>query len=236
MSSCFVTTHWTRVVASRGNSPEARQALSDLCGAYYAPVVAFLRQSGSDEDAARDLAHEFFVNLLERHGLDGADPERGRFRTYLLGAVKHFLAKHRAFASRQKRGGGAVHQPIGQGSDTSPGLEIPDRTVLPPDALFDREWALNVLRRALDQLARDSEENGTVCQFEALKPWLGGTRPDLSQEEAARQLDMSDGTVRVAIHRLRRRFRALVKAEIAETVADASELEAELRYLVSVLA
>jgi RNA polymerase sigma factor (sigma-70 family) len=235
MTDLFLTTHWTRVLAARGDTPGARQALSDLCAAYYSPVLAFLRQSGHHEDTARDLAHEFFASLLERHGIEGVDPRRGRFRTYLLGAVKHFLANYHASAVRQKRGGGAPHEPIGVASDTSPGLEIVDESVLPPDALFDREWALNVLDRALHLLARDSVNNGNLAQFEALKPWLTGARSDLSQSQVARQLGLTDGAVRVAIHRLRRRFRELVKAEIAQTVNGPADIDEELQHLIAVL-
>ncbi len=144
MTRLFLTTHWTQVLAARGNTPEARQALSDLCAAYYSPVLTFLRQSGHDEDLARELAHEFFAAILQRHGLDGADPRRGRFRTYLLGAVKHFLANRHASALRRKRGANAPHESIAPGTDTSPGLDIADPASLPPDALFDREWAVNV--------------------------------------------------------------------------------------------
>jgi RNA polymerase sigma factor (sigma-70 family) len=235
MSGVFSTTHWTRILASRGNTPEARQALSDLCAAYYEPVLTFLRQSGQHEDAARDLAHEFFAGLLERHGLDGVDPVRGRFRTYLLGAVKHFLANRHASALRQKRGAGAPHEPLHVPSDTSPGLEIADPAALPPDASFDREWAVHVLDRALQLLRDDSEQQGNSAQFESLKPWLTGTRPDLSQAQIARQLGLSDGTLRVAIHRLRRRFRELVKAEIAQTVNDPADVDQELQHLIAVL-
>jgi len=235
MSDFFLTTNWTRVVASCGDSPEAKQALCELCAAYYAPVLAFLRQSGHPEDAARDLAHEFFASLLERHGLEGADPQRGRFRTYLLGAVKHFVANQHLLAKRQKRGGGAVHQPLTSGTDTTPGFEVADHSTALPDALFDREWALNLLERSLDRLARECEEKGNLSHFEILKPWLTGVRTDLSQVEAARCLKLSDGAVRVAIHRLRRRFRELVKAEIAQTVDSAAEVDQELAHLIAVL-
>jgi RNA polymerase sigma-70 factor (ECF subfamily) len=231
----FVTTQWTRVLAARGQTPEAKQALCDLCGAYYAPVVAFLRRSGRYEDQARELAHEFFAQLLGRHGVDGADPQRGRFRSYLLGAVKHFLAHHHAARSREKRGGGGVHQPIGGATDTSPGLDIPDPGNLPPDVVFDREWALRVLDRALAALARECQEAGNLRVFETLKPWLTGDRAEPTQASASRSLDMTEGAVRVTIHRLRQRFRALVRAEIAQTVDAETEVSEELRHLIAAL-
>jgi DNA-directed RNA polymerase specialized sigma24 family protein len=230
----FLTTQWTRVLAAQGKTAEAREALSDLCAAYYAPVVAFLR-AGRDEDLARELAHEFFARLLDRHQLDGAHPQRGRFRSYLLGAVKHFLMNRRVSALREKRGAGARHEPIGAATDTSPGLEIPDPAALPPDAVFDREWAVNVLDRSLKLLACECEKAGALRQFETLKPWLTGDRADVTQAEAARTLRMTEGAVRVAIHRLRRRFRELVKSEISQTVEQPGEVDSELSHLIAVL-
>jgi RNA polymerase sigma factor (sigma-70 family) len=235
MTDQFRTTQWTRILAAKGDTPESRQALSDLCAAYYAPVLAFLSRSTRHEDQARDLAHEFFKRLLERHGLDGADPQRGRFRTYLLGAVKHFLANRRAAASCEKRGPHIVHEPIAAETDTSAGREIPDPAALPPEVVFDREWALNILDRALGILEQDAESAGTGRQFQTLKPWLTGDRPDLTQAEAARELNMSEGAVRVAIYRLRKRFRELVKLEIGHTVDPPSTVDEELRHLTKVL-
>jgi RNA polymerase sigma-70 factor (ECF subfamily) len=233
MTDLFRTTHWTRVLAARGDTPDSRQALSDLCAAYYEPVVAFLERSTRNQDQARELAHEFFARVLGRYALDGADPQRGRFRTYLLGAVKHFLANQRASASREKRGGHVVHEPIP--SDTSPGREISDPGVLPPDELFDREWALSILERALSVLAREADSTDTSAQFQALKPWLTGERPDLTQAEVAASLSMTEGAVRVAIYRLRTRFRQLVKTEIGHTVDPPASVDDELRHLVNVL-
>jgi hypothetical protein len=149
--------------------------------------------------------------------------------------VKHFLANERAAVSCAKRGAQIVHEPIAPGTDTSPGREIPDPGALPPDELFDREWALKVLDRALAVLELDAVSSGSGPQFQALKPWLTGDRPDLAQAEAARDLEMSEGAVRVAIYRLRKRFRELVKLEISQTVDPPATVEEELRYLVEVL-
>jgi RNA polymerase sigma factor (sigma-70 family) len=235
MTHHFRTTQWTRVLAAQGKSPEARQALSDLCESYYAPVVAFLSRSNQNEDQARELAHEFFSGILARDGIGGADPQRGRFRTYLLGAVKHFLSNNRAAVACEKRGHHIVHEPIHSGTDTSPGLDIPDTSLLPPDDFFDREWALSVLRSGLAALEQEANAAGTDSQFHVLKPWLTGERPDVTQAEAARALGISEGAVRVAIYRLRRRFRELVKAEVSRTVYSASDIEYELRHLLQVL-
>ena len=135
-NSGFASTRWTLIERTRGDSPEARAALSELCAAYYAPVVAFLHRSGREEDAAREQAHGFFAHLLERDALGGAERERGRFRSYLLGALKHFLAREHERAQRRKRGGGSVAVPLDAGTDTSPGLILAEAHALPPDAFF----------------------------------------------------------------------------------------------------
>ena len=231
----FATTRWTQVLASRGASAQARQGLSDLCGAYYAPVVGFLRREGRDEDTARELAHEFFARVLERRSFGGADPQRGRFRSYLLGALKHFLANRRAHERREKRGARASHEPLVSEIDATRGWAVADPTMPSPDTMFDREWALNVLARAFEVLKRECGQRATVREFEALKPWLTGESVGRPQADAARELGMNEGAVRVAIHRLRRRFRELVKAEIAQTVTEARDVAEEMRYLIEAL-
>ena len=234
-ASTFVTTRWTEVLAAHGDSASARQALSDLCAAYYAPVVAFLRSERRDEDAARELAHEFFARVLERRSLGGADPERGRFRSYLLGALKHFLANRRIHESREKRGGQFIHEPLASDTDTSIGPVVADPSLPSPDTLFDREWALSILERALAVMRNEATENDALREFEMLKPWLTGETVARSQADAAHELEMSEGAVRVAIHRLRRRFRELVKSEIAQTVNDPAEVAEEMRHLIEAL-
>src|SRR5262245_17874925 len=214
-ASASAPTQWTRVLAARGDSTEARAALSDLCAAYYQPVVAFLRGSGRTNDAARDLAHQFFAGILERNSLDGADPQRGRFRSYLLGAVKHFLHLAREREERQKRGGAKEHLALAPATDTSPGLDPPAPSGLTPDVLFDRQWAMTVLERALTVVERELTEAGHHREMEVLKPWLTGDCQGYAQTQAdaARELSMSEGAVKVAIHRLRRRFREAVRRE-----------------------
>jgi len=224
-------------MASRGDSPEAAAALGDLCAAYYTPVLAFIRRSRRNEDAARDLTQEFFARLLAKHGLDSANPGRGRFRSFLLGAVKHFLADQRDRAHAAKRGGGL--EPLSletdTDTDTSTKLQIPDSGATVPDAFFDRQWALTVVRRAINALAAEFKAAGRSDQFEAIKPWLLGDVEGLSQAETARHLEMSENALKVAIHRLRKRFRALVKSEIAQTVGAGVGVQDELRYLLEVL-
>jgi len=232
----FHTTRWTLVRSARGESPEASAALSELCAAYYAPVVAFLRREGREEDAARELAHAFFAKVLAGDALGEIERGRGRFRSYLLGAVKHFLANHRRDAARQRRGGDVKHAPLGEGTDTSPGVDVADVSALPPDSIFDREWALAVVERSLTALQDESGVDGQSAQFAALKPWLNPASAGTSQAIAAAHLGLSEGAVKVAIHRLRRRFREIVRAEIAQTLHDPADLDDEMRHLVAALA
>ena len=234
-SEAFVTTQWTRVLEARGDSPDAKAALSELCAAYYAPVLAFIRRNAPDEDAARELTQEFFSRLLGRQGIDNVDPQRGRFRSFLLGAVKHFLADMRDHAHRLKRGAGQPIESIEPGTETSPGLQVPDPNAPSPDRLFDRKWALTLLDRALAALAEEHKAAGKSDQFEALKPWLTGDTENISQADAAQQLDLNEGAVKVAIHRLRKRFREAVRSEISQTLRDPSLVDEELRHLIASL-
>ena len=231
----FVTTQWTQVLATRGDSPEARQALSDLCAAYYTPVFILMRRASPSEEAARDLTQEFFARLLSRAGLGKVDPERGRFRFFLLGAVRHFLADVHDEQCRLKRGGGRVPVSLDAGTDTSPSLELADTTTPSPDLEFDREWAVTLLDRALDRLGREQAEAGGGEQFPALKPWLTGDKQEVSQSDLAARLGMSEGALRVTLHRLRKRFRELVREEIASTVGNSTHVREEMGYLLEVL-
>ena len=235
LPGAFVTTHWTRVLEARGDSPEAKAALGDLCAAYYAPVFAFIRRNAPDEDSAQDLTQEFFARLLARQGIATVDPQRGRFRSFLLGAVKHFLADMREHAHRLKRGAGQSLESIEPGTDTSPGLQLADPNAPSPDREFDRKWALTLLARALATLAQEHKASGKADHFEALKPWLTGDTENISQAEAAAQLGVNEGAVKVAIHRLRRRFREVIKNEIAQTVSDPAQVDLELHYLLEAL-
>jgi RNA polymerase sigma-70 factor (ECF subfamily) len=234
-AAVFLTTHWTRVLSARGDSPEAKAALSELCGAYYAPVFAFIKFAVRDEEEARDLTQEFFARQLSRQGLDTVEQGRGKFRSFLLGAVKHFLADMRDRAGAAKRGSGMVSEPLTVGTDTSPGLDLPDAKVPGPEREFDRKWALTVLDRALTALAGEFVADGKTELFQTLKPWLTGDTENLSQAEAANRLGMTEGAVKVTVHRMRRRFRDLVKAEIANTVPEAKQIVDEMRYLIEVL-
>jgi len=235
-SSPFAPTRWTLVLRARGETVEARAALSELCGAYYQPVLRFLLREGRTEDTARELTQEFFARLLATGGFEPVQPGRGRFRSFVLGAVKHFLGDVRDRDGAAKRGGGKVVESL----DVALGdadAAFPDAPGLEPapDTFFDRQWALALMERALAALERDFASGGNAAQFAALKPWLVGETDALPQIEAARQLGLSEGAVKVAIHRLRKRFRECIKAEVAQTLDDPAQVNEELRYLVEVL-
>ena len=224
------------VMQARGEAPEARAALGELCENYWMPVFRFLRREGRGEDESRELVQEFFARLLSRNSLDGVDPGKGRFRSYLLGALKHFLAEQKRNAGRLKRGGDAVIESIDSGgTDTSPGLLLADPAGAVPDAFFDREWALALMDRSLAKVEADFNRAEKERQFEVLKPWLIGDTEEFSQSEAAASLNMTTGAIKVAIHRLRKNFRDAIQSEIAETVTDPDEIREELRYLIEIL-
>lgn len=244
-SEGFATTRWTRVLAARGTSPDAKAALRDLCQTYYAPVERFIRGYCGEQEA-RDRTHDFFAKLLEGNGLGGIEPTRGRFRSYLLGAVKHFLADWRDGQRAARRGGGQL--PLSLDSTPAHFLGssengccpitdvLPDPRGGPPDAFFDRHWALTLIEQAMATLQEESAVQGETKRFEVLKAWLITPAGEDTSLQAARTLNMAPNAFRAAVHRLRKRFRFIVKKRIAETVQNPEEIDEELRYLVSVLA
>jgi RNA polymerase sigma-70 factor (ECF subfamily) len=213
-------------------------ALGELCTAYWTPVFRFLRREGRTEDAARELTQEFFARILARDGFSSADRERGRFRSFLLGAVKHFLGDVRDRDRAAKRGGGVPPESLSAdgNTDTGAGFQIPDARADVPDTFFDRQWAFALMEHAFARLANEQATAGKAEQYRVLKPWLVGETAALSQADAAKALGMSEGAVKVAVHRLRKRFRELIRTEVAQTVPDSADADAELRYLVEVLA
>jgi DNA-directed RNA polymerase specialized sigma24 family protein len=226
----FGVTRWTLVLRAKGRDPVGQSALSELCDAYYAPVVAFLRYRGRGDDAARDQAHAFFAEILAGRTLVGADPARGRFRSYLLGALRHFLADEHDRSQAAKRGGGAEAISLDAGTECKVPAGATDETA------FDRQWALTVIARALETVGKEWTEAGKEAQFEVLKSSLTGTGENVPLVETARKLGMTEGATKVAIHRLRARFREAVKSEIAQTVPEESDIDDELRHLIAVLA
>ena len=228
MTSSFRETSWTLVERSRGTDESARLALSELCAACYAPVHKFIALWCRDQEAARDLTQGFFARVLEGDSLNGAERDRGRFRSYLLGAVKHFLCETTAHEQRLKRGLQHEHVPL----EDEP---LIDEHRLPPDAEFDRVWACALLERALATLQREMETSGKGSVFEALKPWLAGTAVQGQQVEAAKRLGISETAVRVLVHRLRKRFREIIEGEVSQTLEIGADVADELRHLLAVL-
>jgi DNA-directed RNA polymerase specialized sigma24 family protein len=223
-SDAFHTTRWTRVCIAKAGSDEGQRALADLCDAYYEPVVAFLRCELRDADAAREMAHAFFADMLRGGTIQGVDPERGRFRSYLLGAVKHFIGRQRDHALRLKRGGGAEHVEMDE--------SLADAAQRSPDAAFDRQWAMTLLGHALETL---SAECTNAEFFAAAKPWLMGDAGYGDQSALATQCGMSAAAFKMAVHRLRHRFRECVKAEIADTLEPGASVAEEMASLFAAL-
>jgi RNA polymerase sigma-70 factor (ECF subfamily) len=231
----FDTTRWSVIAAARGPDPgAARAALSTLCEAYWYPIYAFVRRWGADPDGARDLTQAFFASLLERRDIEQVRPERGRFRTFLLASAKHFLLNEAARARTAKRGGGVSPLPLA--FDAAEGryqFEPVDETT--PESLYERRWALTVIERVLASVQEKWQEAGRGGEFVVLKASLLGEGPPGGYAAAARTLGTTEGAVKVAVHRLRRAFRAELRAAIAETVSKPSEVDEELRYLERVL-
>ena len=206
----------------------------DLCGIYWFPLYAYVRRHGHSIDDAQDLTQEFFLHLLDKETLRVADRERGRFRSFLLASMKHFLAKQWRRDAAQKRGGGRA--PISLDFDdgeTRYRLEPSHNAT--PEKLFERQWALTLLARALTTLRAEFDASGKAARFASLKMFVGGEKSTVPYRELADQLDMSEGAVKVAIHRMRR-YRALLREEIQHTIGAAEEVDDELRRLFDALA
>jgi len=232
----FATTHWSLVAASQSDdasATRARRALEALCRAYWYPLYAFVRFRGFSADDAQDLTQAFFARIVETRGLSSADPQRGRFRSYLLGALKHFLANEGQKARTLKRGGGARF--VGWDDlDAEARYAGTATRANDPELLFDREWAQTITQGALESLRCEMARAGKSVQFQALQGTLAGEEVP-SRAELAERLEMTEGAVKVAIHRLRQRYRALLRSAVAETVSTEADLEDEMRYLVTVL-
>jgi RNA polymerase sigma factor (sigma-70 family) len=227
----FATTRWTVVLAAGGqNSPSADVALEELCRTYWYPLYAYVRHQGHSPEDAEDLTQAFFAKFLAKNYLAGLDSNRGRFRAFLLASLKHFLANEWDRSQRQKRGGGATLLSLDyQGADTRYQIDPPDH--LSPDKLFDRAWATTLLEKVIARLREETRAEGRAGQFEQLKFYLMVGTNTIPYAEAATALAMSEGTVRVAVHRLRRRYRELLQQEIVQTLADPAQADEEMRAL-----
>jgi RNA polymerase sigma factor (sigma-70 family) len=232
----FETTHWSVVLAAGGIPTEqSRVALATLCERYWYPLYVYLRRQGYSADQAEDLTQGFFARLLEKDWLRGVSPERGRFRSFMLTAVKHYASNERDRARALKRGGKTP--PMSFEIEGAEGMyQLEPRDDLTPEHIFDRRWALLLLDRVLVRVRTDFERRGKDAVFETLKPYLAGEKTGESYAEAGAALGMSEGAVKVAVHRLRRRFRDVLRDEIAQTVSTPDEVEDEIRYLFDAVA
>jgi RNA polymerase sigma factor (sigma-70 family) len=232
-SSQFPTTRWTLVVAAGDlHRKEARSALAALCENYWYPLYAYLRRRCYPADQAQDLTQDFVIRLLEGRYLDRVDPEKGRFRSFLLTSLKFFVADEEDRQRAHKRGGGAVVSlEFSSGEESYQREPAHDET---PERIFERRWALAVLDRAVERLRNEFVQHGRPEQFERLKVFLLG-QSEAPYATLAREMNTSEGALKVAIHRLRKRYRELFRQEIADTVADPAEVESELRFLAAAL-
>jgi len=231
----FVTTRWSLVAAAaNGASQDGRAALETLCQGAWLPLYAFARRGGASPEDAQDLVQSFFEALLEKGYVGQADRERGRFRTFLLAAFRHHASHEREKARAEKRGGGApiLSIDVDAGERQYAAEPVDDRS---PERLYERRWALSILDRVLADLAA-SYDGERATTFQVLRPLLVGTPGAGAVGEAAETLGMSDGAVRVALHRLRARYRDLLRARIADTVAAPAEVDDEIRHLLAALA
>jgi RNA polymerase sigma factor (sigma-70 family) len=231
----FATTHWSVVLqASDTPSPQSQAALDRLCRAYWYPLYAFIRRQGRGPEEAQDLTQEFFAHLLESGSFSRADPRKGRFRSFLLGALKHFLVNEWQHEHRLKRGGGYAFFSMDDiDPDTGLATELADE--LTPEMAYERRWAEAVLVQVLVRLRAEFAAGGQAARFEALKVFLPAGQEPASYAEVAAQLGLSEAALKSAIYRLRQRYGELIRAEIANTVASPAEVEDELRHLFAVL-
>lgn len=231
----FNTTHWSMVLlAGQSQAPHADAALERLCRTYWNPLYGFVRRQGHNPHDAQDLTQEFFARLLEKKYLALADPERGRFRSFLLKSLKHFLVNEWERGQSQKRGGGREILSIDDNAAEQSYRQQPAEQIA-PDSLYDKLWAITVLERAIERLGGDYAATGRRALFDQLSPMLLTAGTGESYREAARPLGMSEGALKVAMHRLRQRFRDIVRAEIAQTVATPGEVDGELRCLMAAM-
>ena len=228
----FATTQWGLVrAAGEATCAETREALATLCRLYWYPVYAYARRRGFDRDEAADLTQGFFTRLIEQKMVRGADPDRGRFRSYLLGAFKHFVSHAWARERAKKRGGGRKAVPLDPDvAEERYGLEPSHE--LTAQRLFERQWALRLLELAMEDLREQCAGDGKLRHFEVFRPFLAGMN-EAGYREAGAELGLAEGAARVAVHRLRARYRELLREHIARTVASPHQVDEEIQHLFS---
>ncbi len=231
----FETTRWSLVAAAgSGDSSAARAALATLCETYWYPLYAYVRRRGTSPDDARDLTQGFLMSLLERRDFEHLHRERGRFRAFLLASLQHFLANDAARRRTQKRGGGVTILPLAFDDAEGRYLVEPTESAT-PETLYERRWALTVIDRVLNELRSEWDAGGRAAEFDELKSCLLGVNPPGGYAAIAARLETSEGAVKTAVHRLRRRFQTALRKDLAETVSDPEDVDDEIRYLVRAL-
>ncbi len=232
----FPRTRWSVVLdAKQPYSPESAAALETICRSYWHPLYVFVRRSGHSPQDAEDLVQEFFCRLLEKHWLDAADPNKGRLRTFLIVAIRNFMAKEWRRASAQRRGGDQTYVSMDTAFAESCYAADPD-TDLAAEEVFDRQWALTLLALTMERLQAEFTAAGKAGDFNVLKESLTASHGSLAYQSVAVRLDVSEGAARVAVHRLRKRFRELYREEISQTLPVGADVDGEMRHLASALA
>lgn len=233
--AAFCSTHWSLVLAAGDTqSPQAREHLEKLCGVYWYPLYAYVRRKGYQPHDAHDLTQEFFTRLLARNYLSVVDRNRGRFRSFLLGTLEHFLAREWTKGHAQKRGGGQTVLSL-NGADAENRYLLEPSHQLTPEKIFDRRWATTLLDQARAQLRRECVETGKGDLFAKVERSLSGQPDQVSYADIAAALQKTEGAIKVAVHRLRQRYGEIIRAEIAQTVAAPEEVDEELKHLFAVL-
>jgi RNA polymerase sigma-70 factor (ECF subfamily) len=231
----FTTTHWSVVLSARQNqSPESAQALETLCRTYWYPLYAFVRRKGHPPHDAQDLTQEFFARLLKKDYLNAVDPRKGKFRSFLLVAMDHFLAKEWRKGHAQKRGGGATFLSLDETTAEGQYLQIPGPD-LPPEKIFEQQWAFTLLAQVISSLRAEYVSEGKEALFDALKIFLTGEKQAGVYAQLASRFQTTEGALKMVVSRMRQRYRELTCAEIAKTVAEPDEVEQELRALLVAL-
>jgi RNA polymerase sigma-70 factor (ECF subfamily) len=231
----FHTTHWSLVLAAQGGSEgEVSQSLETLCQRYWPPLYAYVRHRGHSPHDAQDLTQAFFARLLEKDWLTAAHPEGGRFRSFLLMALKRFLANEWDRTTAQKRGGGLVFLSLDAAHAESVFATAPP-SALPAEALFEKRWALTLLERVMTRLRQEHNTSGRQGDYELLKPCLTTARGDIRYDELAVALNITPASARSVVHRLRKRFREIFREEVAATLADPADVDDEMRAVIAAL-
>ena len=231
LNGIFATTHWTVVLAAgQRHTPQSDGALEQLCRNYWFPLYAYVRRRGYTKEDAEDLTQAFFARFLAKNYLEGLSAERGRFRAFLLASLKHFLINEWKKTQRIKRGGDETMLSLDwKTADTQ--FQVASNAEPSPDKAFDREWAVTLLTKVIERLRAECEADGKLKQFEHLKIFLTAGKGAMSHAEAAKSLGMDETAARVAVHRLRKRYRQLLRDEVSQTLSDEGQVDEEMRAL-----